>query len=86
MELQADCYAGIWAHSAQERGKLDVGDYEEGMGAASSVGDDRILQKSGRQVNVESFTHGSAQQRMEWFRRGFTSGQSTACDTFGSGG
>ena len=86
MELQADCYAGIWAHSAQERGKLDAGDYEEGMGAASSVGDDRILQKSGRSVNVESFTHGSAQQRMEWFRRGFTSGQSTACDTFGSGG
>jgi predicted metalloprotease len=85
MELQADCYAGIWAHSAQERGKLDAGDYEEGMGAASSVGDDRILQKSGRSVNVESFTHGSAQQRMEWFRKGFTSGQSTACDTFGSG-
>lgn len=86
MELQADCYAGIWAHSAEERSKLDAGDYEEGMAAASAVGDDRILQKSGRSVNVESFTHGSAQQRMEWFRRGFASGQSTACDTFGSGG
>ena len=86
MELQADCYAGVWAHSAQERGKLDAGDYEEGMGAASSVGDDRILQKAGRNANPESFTHGSAQQRMEWFRRGFASGQSTACDTFGSGG
>lgn len=85
MELQADCYAGIWAHSAQERNKLDAGDYEEGMAAASAVGDDRILQKAGRNVNVESFTHGSAQQRMEWFRRGFASGQSTACDTFGSG-
>lgn len=86
MELQADCYAGVWAHSAQQRGKLDAGDYEEGMGAASSVGDDRILQKAGRNANPESFTHGSAQQRMEWFRRGFASGQSTACDTFGSGG
>jgi predicted metalloprotease len=85
MELQADCYAGIWAHSAQKRNKLDAGDYEEGMRAASSVGDDRILQKAGRNANPESFTHGSAQQRMEWFRRGFASGQSTACDTFGSG-
>jgi predicted metalloprotease len=85
MELQADCYAGVWAHSAQERGKLDVGDYQEGMAAASSVGDDRILKQAGRSANPESFTHGSAQQRAEWFNRGFTSGQSTACDTFGSG-
>src|SRR5688572_11116594 len=85
MELQANCYAGVWAHSAQQRSKLDADDYQEGMGAASSVGDDRILQKAGRNANPESFTHGSAQQRMEWFRRGFTSGQSTACDTFGSG-
>ena len=84
MELQADCYAGIWAHSAQQRSKLDADDYQEGMAAASSVGDDRILQKAGRDANPESFTHGSAQQRMEWFGRGFTSGQSTACDTFGS--
>ena len=86
MELQADCYAGVWAHSAQDRSKLDVGDYQEGMAAASSVGDDRILKQAGRSANPESFTHGSAQQRAEWFNRGFTSGQSTACDTFGSGG
>jgi uncharacterized protein len=85
MELQADCYAGVWAHSAQERGKLSAGDYEEGMSAASAVGDDRILEQAGRSVNVDSFTHGSAQQRAEWFRRGFASGQSTACDTFGGG-
>lgn len=85
MELQADCYAGVWANSAQQRSKLDTDDYQEGMGAASSVGDDRILQKAGRNANPESFTHGTAQQRADWFRRGFTSGQSTACDTFGSG-
>lgn len=83
LELQADCYAGIWAHSAQERNKLSAGDYEEGMGAASAVGDDRIQQQSGAGVNVDSFTHGSAEQRMEWFRRGFASGRSTECDSFG---
>jgi uncharacterized protein len=85
MELQADCYAGVWAHSAEDRSKLSAGDYEEGLGAASAVGDDRIQGRSGQGVNVDSFTHGSAQQRAEWFRRGFASGRSTACDTFGSG-
>ena len=83
LELQADCYAGVWAHSAQERGKLSLGDVEEGLGAASSVGDDRIQAQSGRGgVNPDSFTHGSAQQRAEWFRRGLASGRSSACDTF----
>jgi uncharacterized protein len=82
LELQADCYAGIWAHSAQQRNVLEPGDIEEAMGAAASVGDDRIQKMSGRAVNPESFTHGSAEQRMEWFQRGFRSGQLRDCDTF----
>jgi predicted metalloprotease len=82
LELQADCYAGVWAHSAQERGKLETGDIDEGLGAASAVGDDRIQSRTGQGVNVDSFTHGSAQQRAAWFRRGFESGRSTSCDTF----
>lgn len=84
LELQADCYAGVWAHSARERDKLSVGDVEEGLGAASAVGDDRIQQRSTGRVNVDSFTHGSAKQRAEWFHRGLASGRSSACDTFGA--
>lgn len=86
LELQADCYAGVWAHSAAERGKLNAGDIEEGLGAASAVGDDRIQSRTTGSVNVDSFTHGSAAQRMEWFNRGYESGRSTSCDTFGSAG
>lgn len=82
LELQADCYAGVWAKSAQERGQLDTGDIEEGMGAASAVGDDRIQEMSGRGVNPDAFTHGSAAQRVEWFRRGLESGRIRDCDTF----
>lgn len=82
LELQADCYAGVWAHSAAERGKLETGDIEEGLAAASAVGDDRIQRRTTGTVNVDSFTHGSAQQRSEWFRRGFETGKSTSCDTF----
>jgi hypothetical protein len=85
LELQADCYAGVWGHSAAERGKLEVGDIEEGLGAASAVGDDRIQHRSTGTVNVDSFTHGSAKQRAEWFKRGFESGRSTSCDTFAGG-
>jgi predicted metalloprotease len=84
LELQADCYAGVWAHSASDRGKLETGDIEEGLNAASSVGDDRIQRKTTASVNVDSFTHGSAAQRMQWFKRGFDSGSSTSCDTFGT--
>lgn len=82
MELQADCYAGVWANSTQARGKLEEGDVDEALTAAASVGDDRIQQRSGQSVNVDGFTHGSAAQRAEWFRRGLSSGDPRACDTF----
>ena len=82
LELQADCYAGVWGHSAQQRGKLDPGDMQEGLQAAASVGDDRILSQAGRSVNAESFTHGSSAQRESWFKRGFDSGDPAQCDTF----
>jgi predicted metalloprotease len=84
LELQADCYAGVWGKSAQQRGILDPGDVEEGLNAAAAVGDDRILSRAGRNVNTESFTHGSAAQRASWFRKGFDSGDPRACDTFAS--
>ncbi|HJQ39577.1 MAG TPA: neutral zinc metallopeptidase [Thermoanaerobaculia bacterium] len=82
LELQADCYAGIWGHSTAQRNILDPGEESEGLAAASSVGDDRLQKMSGRAVNPDSFTHGSSQQRMEWFRRGFQSGRIEDCDTF----
>ncbi|HEX6095672.1 MAG TPA: neutral zinc metallopeptidase [Thermoanaerobaculia bacterium] len=82
LELQADCYAGVWAASAQQRGVLETGDVEEGLGAASAVGDDRIQEMSGRGVNPDAFTHGSAAQRAEWFTRGLKSGRIRDCDTF----
>ncbi len=82
-ELQADCYAGVWAHHAQrERNILEEGDLEEGLTAASSVGDDRLQRMSGRTVQPESFTHGSSKQRMQWFRIGFEHGDVQRCDTF----
>jgi uncharacterized protein len=82
LELQADCYAGIWAASAQQRGVLEAGDVEEGLGAAAAVGDDRMQEMSGRGVNPDAFTHGSAAQRAEWFTRGLKSGRIRDCDTF----
>jgi uncharacterized protein len=81
-ELQADCYAGVWASTVRQQRILDPGDLEEGLGAASAVGDDRIQQQATGRVRPESFTHGSAAQRMQWFRRGFDSGRMDACDTF----
>src|SRR5437763_7641251 len=82
LELQADCFAGVWGHSTQQRNILESGDVEEGLNAAASVGDDRLQRMAGKRVNPDSFTHGSAQQRAQWFRRGFESGRMSDCDTF----
>ena len=83
LELQADCLAGIWAHSAFAKGDLlESGDLEEGLNAAAAVGDDRIQKQSGRGVDPDSFTHGTSEQRVKWFRAGFDNGDPTACDTF----
>ena len=80
MELQADCYAGVWA--AQNKDKIEPGDVQEGLRAASSIGDDVLMANSGRRVSPESFTHGTSQQRMEWLNRGLQTGDPAACDTF----
>ena len=84
MELQADCYAGVWGHSAAQRNALEPGDLQEGMNAAAAVGDDRLQRMSTGQVDAESFTHGSSAQRTQWFRRGYDSGDPKSCDTFGT--
>jgi uncharacterized protein len=85
VELQADCYAGIWAHAVEQDGTiLEEGDIEEGMNAASAIGDDRLQRQSQGRVVPESFTHGTSEQRMRWFRRGMESGDLAACDTFGA--
>ncbi len=85
MELQADCYAGIWANHAQRtQGILEQGDLEEGLKAAFAVGDDTIQKQTQGYVQPDSFTHGSAEQRMSWFKRGYQTGQVDACDTFKS--
>jgi uncharacterized protein len=82
LELQADCLAGVWAHSTNERRLLEEGDVEEGLAAASAVGDDRIQKQMGGRVSPESWTHGSAKQRAGWFRRGLETGRINDCDTF----
>jgi uncharacterized protein len=82
-ELQADCFAGIWAHNAdRSRQLLEQGDIEEGLNAASAIGDDRLQKQSRGYVAPESFTHGSSEQRVRWFKRGFESGDVKTCDTF----
>jgi predicted metalloprotease len=83
LELQADCFAGVWAHTTQQRGLLEKGDVESALGAASAVGDDRLQKASTGQVHPESFTHGSSQQRMHWFNVGLDQGTIAACNTFG---
>lgn len=86
LELQADCLAGVWGHSAQQRQMLDPGDLDSGLSAASAVGDDRLQKMAGRHVNPDSFTHGSSADRARWFRRGFESGRISDCDTFAGRG
>jgi predicted metalloprotease len=86
-ELQADCFAGIWAHHAQKQRKvLEEGDIEEGLGAATAIGDDTLQRRARGRVVPESFTHGSSAQRVSWFRRGLEQGTLEACDTFNAGG
>ncbi|HEY9227455.1 MAG TPA: neutral zinc metallopeptidase [Gemmatimonadaceae bacterium] len=82
LELQADCYAGVWGYYAQQGGALEAGDLEEGLTAAAAVGDDRIQKQTTGQVNMDSFTHGSSAQREAWFKRGFETGDPRRCDTF----
>jgi predicted metalloprotease len=85
-ELQADCFAGIWAHHAQRgRQVLEAGDLEEALGAAAAIGDDRLQRRGQGQVVPESFTHGSSAQRVRWFKRGFEAGDVESCDTFTAG-
>lgn len=82
MELQADCFAGLWGHTTARRNLLEPGEVEDGLRAAASIGDDTIQQKTSGRVRPESFTHGSAAQRVEWLRRGMQSSRVEDCDTF----
>jgi predicted metalloprotease len=89
LELQADCFAGVWGHEAAQAGRsaqgkveLEPGDLEEGLNAAGAIGDDRIQRMAGARVAPDRFTHGSSEQRVSWFRRGFTNGDPQACETF----
>lgn len=82
MELQADCYAGVWGHHAGTMKQLDSGDIAEALNAASAIGDDRLQKQTQGRVVPESFTHGSSEQRVRWFKRGMDSGQPKDCDTF----
>jgi hypothetical protein len=85
MELQADCFAGVWGHHANQRQLLDPDDVDEGLRAAAAIGDDRLQRQSQGYVSPESFTHGSSEQRASWLRRGLETGDINACDTFSSG-
>lgn len=82
-ELQADCYAGVWAHHAnRQRALLEPGDVEEGLGAAAAIGDDRLQRMAGRRIAPERFTHGTSEQRAQWLRAGLTTGNMDVCETF----
>jgi predicted metalloprotease len=82
LELQADCYAGVWGHATQQRQILEDGEVDEALQAAAAIGDDRLQKQSQGRVTPDSFTHGSSEQRVSWFRRGFQSGDPRVCDTF----
>ncbi len=82
LELQADCFAGVWAHSTDQRHLLEVGDIDSALKAAAAVGDDRLQRMSTGHVNPETFTHGSSAQRTEWFQRGYSGGTVESCNTF----
>jgi predicted metalloprotease len=84
-ELQADCYAGVWAHGVYRAGELEEGDVEEAVGAAEAVGDDRLQERATGSVDPDSFTHGTSAQRIRWFRAGYGSGEPGDCDTFSAG-
>lgn len=85
LELQADFYAGVWAHYAQQtKGVLEPGDIEEALKAASAIGDDRLQQQSQGYVVPDSFTHGTSEQRVRWFKRGYETGDLKQGDTFGA--
>ena len=86
LELQADCFAGVWGNATNQRQILEQGDIESGLRAAAAIGDDRIQRQTQGYVQPESFTHGSSEQRVEWFKRGLQSGDMKDCDTFGSRG
>ena len=85
MELQADCFAGVWGHFAAVKNQLDPGDAEQALVAATAIGDDRLQQQSQGRVVPDSFTHGSSEQRVRWFKRGMSSGRVGDCDTFAAG-
>ncbi|MEA1065656.1 neutral zinc metallopeptidase [Erwinia sp. HR93] len=82
LELQADCFAGVWGHAMQKQDVLDTGDLQEALNAAEAIGDDRLQQQSQGRVVPDSFTHGTSEQRYSWFKRGFDSGNPSQCDTF----
>lgn len=82
VELQADCLAGVWAHSAYQRGAIGQAEFQQALRAAASVGDDLQQQMSGNEIEPENWTHGTSAQRQEWLRRGFDSGNANSCDTF----
>jgi predicted metalloprotease len=82
LELQADCYAGVWAHAILEAGDLEDGDVDEAIRASEAVGDDRLQSRAGRQIDPDTFTHGSSAQRRAWFDRGRERGEPADCDTF----
>jgi predicted metalloprotease len=87
MELQADCYAGVWAHHANRRERvLEAGDVAEGLAAAAAIGDDRLLRRAGREVTPDAFTHGTSAQRQGWLQTGLDSGDVDRCDTFAEAG